>query len=148
MREDSNERKEIRTVFEMFDTDGSGDISADELGDVMTTLGLDPTDEEVDLIIRRVDLDGSGTISFSEFCRILDDFSSGGSPRSEPMLSDQAIRQAHPQPQSTEYKRCLLYTSDAADEEDSVDLGGRRIIKKKKNKEIKICRVYKYRKMK
>src|SRR5665648_436406 len=30
------------------------------------------------------------------------------------------------------YVRCLLYTSDAADEEDSVDLGGRRIIKKKK----------------
>src|SRR5664280_2567309 len=28
---------------------------------------------------------------------------------------------------------CLLYTSDAADEEDSVDLGGRRIIKKKTN---------------
>ena len=28
-------------------------------------------------------------------------------------------------------KTCLLYTSDAADEEDSVDLGGRRIIKKK-----------------
>ena len=27
-------------------------------------------------------------------------------------------------------KSCLLYTSDAADEEDSVDLGGRRIIKK------------------
>ena len=27
---------------------------------------------------------------------------------------------------------CLLYTSDAADEEDSVDLVGRRIIKKKK----------------
>src|SRR5674536_330834 len=26
------------------------------------------------------------------------------------------------------YRRCLLYTSDAADEEDSVDLGGRRII--------------------
>eukprot|EP00658_Telonema_sp_P-2_P037147 TRINITY_DN26746_c0_g1_i2.p2 TRINITY_DN26746_c0_g1~~TRINITY_DN26746_c0_g1_i2.p2 ORF type:complete len:110 (-),score=52.26 TRINITY_DN26746_c0_g1_i2:82-411(-) len=34
---------------------------------------------------------------------------------------------------SIEYvKNCLLYTSDAADEEDSVDLGGRRIIKKKK----------------
>eukprot|EP00658_Telonema_sp_P-2_P005842 TRINITY_DN12202_c0_g1_i2.p1 TRINITY_DN12202_c0_g1~~TRINITY_DN12202_c0_g1_i2.p1 ORF type:complete len:368 (+),score=73.42 TRINITY_DN12202_c0_g1_i2:153-1256(+) len=29
---------------------------------------------------------------------------------------------------------CLLYTSDAADEEDSVDLGGRRIIKKKKRR--------------
>ena len=32
---------------------------------------------------------------------------------------------------------CLLYTSDAADEEDSVDLGGRRIITKKKIKKNK-----------
>ena len=31
---------------------------------------------------------------------------------------------------------CLLYTSDAADEEDSVELGGRRIIKKKKNYDV------------
>ena len=31
-----------------------------------------------------------------------------------------------------EYCVCLLYTSDAADERSSVDLGGRRIIKKKK----------------
>ena len=31
---------------------------------------------------------------------------------------------------------CLLYTSDAADERSSVDLGGRRIIKKKKHKSI------------
>ena len=32
-----------------------------------------------------------------------------------------------------EGNRCLLYTSDAADERSSVDLGGRRIIKKKTN---------------
>eukprot|EP00658_Telonema_sp_P-2_P036160 TRINITY_DN26209_c0_g1_i1.p1 TRINITY_DN26209_c0_g1~~TRINITY_DN26209_c0_g1_i1.p1 ORF type:complete len:168 (+),score=33.80 TRINITY_DN26209_c0_g1_i1:13-516(+) len=31
---------------------------------------------------------------------------------------------------------CLLYTSDAADEEDSVDLGGRRLIKKKNMKMV------------
>ena len=30
------------------------------------------------------------------------------------------------------HRPCLLYTSDAADERSSVDLGGRRIIKKKK----------------
>ena len=30
------------------------------------------------------------------------------------------------------FRPCLLYTSDAADERSSVDLGGRRIIKKKK----------------
>ena len=32
---------------------------------------------------------------------------------------------------------CLLYTSDAADEEDSVDLGGRRIIKKQQKEKNK-----------
>ena len=34
------------------------------------------------------------------------------------------------------FGNCLLYTSDAADERSSVDLGGRRIIKKKKNEEV------------
>ena len=35
---------------------------------------------------------------------------------------------------------CLLYTSDAADERSSVDLGGRRIIKKKKHEKKKTYR--------
>ena len=38
---------------------------------------------------------------------------------------------------------CLLYTSDAADERSSVDLGGRRIIKKKKDEEITSSHVVK-----
>ena len=38
---------------------------------------------------------------------------------------------------------CLLYTSDAVDEEDSVDLGGRRIIKKKKNEKTSVGRTIK-----
>ena len=36
---------------------------------------------------------------------------------------------------------CLLYTSDAADERSSVDLGGRRLIKKKKTEDINERRV-------
>ena len=36
---------------------------------------------------------------------------------------------------SARVRSCLLYTSDAADERSSVDLGGRRIIKKKKKHE-------------
>ena len=39
--------------------------------------------------------------------------------------------QGEPQRAADWYRRCLLYTSDAADERSSVDLGGRRIIKKK-----------------
>eukprot|EP00658_Telonema_sp_P-2_P034693 TRINITY_DN25316_c0_g1_i1.p1 TRINITY_DN25316_c0_g1~~TRINITY_DN25316_c0_g1_i1.p1 ORF type:complete len:476 (-),score=93.98 TRINITY_DN25316_c0_g1_i1:10-1437(-) len=42
---------------------------------------------------------------------------------------------------------CLLYTSDAADEEDSVDLGGRRIIKKKNKKQNKKSTVKEYHKI-
>ena len=38
------------------------------------------------------------------------------------------------------YDVCLLYTSDAADERSSVDLGGRRIIKKKKRNDNGGCR--------
>ena len=34
------------------------------------------------------------------------------------------------------FEGCLLYTSDAADERSSVDLGGRRIIKKKKKRDV------------
>ena len=34
---------------------------------------------------------------------------------------------------------CLLYTSDAADERSSVDLGGRRIIKKKNDDSMTDC---------
>ena len=37
---------------------------------------------------------------------------------------------------------CLLYTSDAADERSSVDLGGRRIIKKKKQVTTQVYDVY------
>src|SRR5664279_2573012 len=44
-------------------------------------------------------------------------------------------RLAHRARPFRQYRTCLLYTSDAADEEDSVDLGGRRIIKKKKKKQ-------------
>ena len=39
-----------------------------------------------------------------------------------------------PRMEGTQAVVCLLYTSDAADERSSVDLGGRRIIKKKNKK--------------
>ena len=40
------------------------------------------------------------------------------------------------------HSTCLLYTSDAADERSSVDLGGRRIIKKKKSANIGLNHKY------
>eukprot|EP00658_Telonema_sp_P-2_P079946 TRINITY_DN7869_c0_g1_i11.p1 TRINITY_DN7869_c0_g1~~TRINITY_DN7869_c0_g1_i11.p1 ORF type:complete len:118 (-),score=10.03 TRINITY_DN7869_c0_g1_i11:24-377(-) len=54
----------------------------------------------------------------------------------EPRIIILALDTRHPRHLATitSPTTCLLYTSDAADEEDSVDLGGRRIIKKKKKK--------------
>ena len=46
-----------------------------------------------------------------------------------PGVVDHAVRAGRP----LRHQVCLLYTSDAADERSSVDLGGRRIIKKKKH---------------
>ena len=46
------------------------------------------------------------------------------------------LRQAG-KPQRPLHAACLLYTSDAADERSSVDLGGRRIIKKKREIEMR-----------
>ena len=46
----------------------------------------------------------------------------------------------------TGFHTCLLYTSDAADERSSVDLGGRRIIKKKHNRKQgrrRTCKIHK-----
>ena len=44
--------------------------------------------------------------------------------------------QAHLAGLAQQFDGCLLYTSDAADERSSVDLGGRRIIKKKNKRAI------------
>ena len=64
--------------------------------------------------------------------------------RDRQQASRRTASRSDPDPRSYCYRRrqasrdgpphaCLLYTSDAADERSSVDLGGRRIIKKKKH---------------
>ncbi|MEQ2247427.1 hypothetical protein ILYODFUR_009298 [Ilyodon furcidens] len=49
---------EFKAAFDMFDTDGGGDISTKELGTVMRMLGQNPSREELDAIIEEVDEDG------------------------------------------------------------------------------------------
>ncbi len=58
---------ELREVFALFDKDGDGTITANELGTVMGQLGQAPTDSELQDMVNEVDLDGNGTIDFSEF---------------------------------------------------------------------------------
>lgn len=55
----------------MFDIDSSGTISSNELASVMRSLGQNPTDGEVSLILDKIDIDRSGTIDFDEFVTLM-----------------------------------------------------------------------------
>lgn len=65
------EVKEFRELFNLLDKDGGGSISKDELAELMSTLGIKATPEEVEMMVREVDEDGSGEIDFGEFCRVM-----------------------------------------------------------------------------
>lgn len=65
---DSDEAVEsLKEAFQVFDVDKNGAISAEELLDVLTSLGEDCTLPDCRKMISGVDTDGDGTISFDEF---------------------------------------------------------------------------------
>ena len=63
--------EEFRQAFALFDKDGNGSISSDELGSVLQSLGQTPTQEDLDKMIKEVDNDDNSTIEFSEFCTMM-----------------------------------------------------------------------------
>lgn len=62
---------EYKEVFATFDRDGDGTVDASELGAVMGSLGVNPSDAEIQQMIDEVDTDGNGTIDFGEFCALM-----------------------------------------------------------------------------
>ena len=61
------QKQEIKEAFDLFDTDGSGNIDQKELKGAMRALGFEPKREEIKKMIQDVDKDGSGVIDFPEF---------------------------------------------------------------------------------
>lgn len=61
----------LKLAFSVFDEDGSGKITADEMRSVMSQFGL--TDAELDEIVKEVDRDGDASINFEEFCQLVPD---------------------------------------------------------------------------
>jgi len=71
-KELSDEQKqEIKEAFDLFDTDGSGEIDSKELKVAMRALGFEPKKEEIQKMISDVDDDGSGTIGYEEFLKMM-----------------------------------------------------------------------------
>merc|ERR1712167_311971 len=65
------QKQEIKEAFDLFDTDGSGNIDAKELKVAMRALGFEPKKEEIQKMISDVDDDGSGTIEYEEFLKMM-----------------------------------------------------------------------------
>nr|XP_015220522.1 PREDICTED: troponin C, skeletal muscle-like [Lepisosteus oculatus] len=93
---------EFKAAFDMFDTDGGGDISTKELGTVMRMLGQNPTavsvcgrnadgyidreefamiirsagenvsDEEIDELLREGDKNNDGKLDFDEWLKLME----------------------------------------------------------------------------
>ncbi|XP_060806504.1 neo-calmodulin [Amyelois transitella] len=69
--------KEFREAFRLFDKDGDGTITKEELGRVMRSLGQFARVEELQDMLQEVDSDGDGNVSFEEFVSILSKSMSG-----------------------------------------------------------------------
>jgi calmodulin len=62
---------EFREAFSLFDKNGDGDITTNELGTVMRSLAQNPSESELQDMINEVDADNSGTIDFVEFLAMM-----------------------------------------------------------------------------
>lgn len=82
--------QEFREIFRLVDTDDSGDISREELFQIMKQIGLKPTMAQVSTMLAEVDQDESGTIDFDEFVAVMTGHTSSQSYSLEQIL--QAFR--------------------------------------------------------
>jgi centrin-1 len=87
------EEKQIKEIFDLFDTDGGGSIDLKELDAAMFALGFRPTNLQESrrsqsvrgpsLDMDRIDLDGSRTVSLEEFSKMMKGEINGKGPLEE-----------------------------------------------------------------
>mmetsp|Transcript_47833 Transcript_47833/g.95504 ORF Transcript_47833/g.95504 Transcript_47833/m.95504 type:complete len:157 (-) Transcript_47833:189-659(-) len=70
-RQKADSEADLVEAFRMFDKDGSGFISAAEARQVMTNLGENLPEEEIDEMIREIDPEGEGQINYANFVKIM-----------------------------------------------------------------------------
>lgn len=75
--------QEFKEAFDIFDVDGGGTITCEELSDVLRSLGQKPSKERLDAMVGEMDADGDGAIDFAEFLTMMLRRMNEGDPEQE-----------------------------------------------------------------
>jgi len=67
----SKQLEEYQAAFSLFDKNGDGTISVQELREAMRRLGHNPSDGDVQDMISQVDSDKNGSVDFDEFVDLM-----------------------------------------------------------------------------
>jgi len=65
--EERKKAQQLKEVFALFDRSGDESVDIDELGGLMSALGVDLTESDKQLLMKQFDRSGDGQISFAEF---------------------------------------------------------------------------------
>ena len=63
---------ELQDKFLLFDVDGDQVINRKELGAVMRSFGENPTEEDLNALMKELDTDGSDVLEFKEFLQLME----------------------------------------------------------------------------
>ncbi|XP_010245208.1 PREDICTED: probable calcium-binding protein CML18 [Nelumbo nucifera] len=68
---DDEQIAELREIFRSFDRNNDGSLTQLELGSLLRSLGLKPSQEQLDALIQRADMNNNGFVEFSEFVALV-----------------------------------------------------------------------------
>ena len=66
-----NKEKEYKSIFDMYDSNKDGNVNSLELANILKSININITDEEIKEIMTEIDLEGNGEINYDEFISIL-----------------------------------------------------------------------------
>ncbi|CAK9826074.1 unnamed protein product [Anthophora retusa] len=89
-----SQMKEFREAFKLFDKDGDGSITKEELGRVMRSLGQFARAEELRTMLQEIDIDGDGNVSFEEFVEIVSNIGANETAPTDQDQEEQELRDA------------------------------------------------------
>ncbi|XP_050055586.1 neo-calmodulin-like isoform X5 [Aphis gossypii] len=91
-RDPAKDHQKFQEAFRLFDKDGDGSITKEELGRVMRSLGQFAREEELETMLQEVDIDGDGAFSFQEFVEIV--YNMGGTAEKTADQEEKELRDA------------------------------------------------------